>query len=114
MQEQAQALAEDFEPTSHSRIMEWVSDHRQRYAVLCEGTAERRERCEEATAALQDLMGKINGFEEWLGKMEDALEEKKKEKRPIGTLQTVLDEHYVSPCCHGNSSSLSLAAMVQS
>ena len=102
MQDHAHSLAEDFEATSHSKIMAWVSDFNQRYASLGEGVAERRERCEEATAALQDLMGRIGKFEAWLERMEAALEERKKEKRPIGTLQTVLDEHYVSVGCHGN------------
>lgn len=96
IQERASALLESFEADSRTKILDLVSDYERRYGSLCDETAEQRERCEEATAALQSLMEKVKKFEEWLEKMEEALEQKKKEKHPIGTLQTVLDEHYVS------------------
>lgn len=89
----------DFEPGSRARALEQVSEQEHRYSTLCDDTAERRERCEEATAALQALLEKVKSFEEWLEKMEEALEQRKKEKRPIGTLQTVLEEHYVRIMC---------------
>ena len=95
-QEQATALADECESGSGTKILDQVSDHEQRYASVCEETAERMERCEEATAALQELVQKIGAFEKWVGEVKETLEEKKKEKRPIGTLQTELDEHYVS------------------
>lgn len=89
-------LLNDFDSGSSPKIMDWVSGYEGRYSTLCEETVERRERCEDATAALQTLMAKVQDFEEWVGQMEEALAQRKKEKRPIGTLQTVLDEHYVS------------------
>lgn len=96
IQERATAFLEGFEAGSKTKVLDWVSEYEDRYASLCNETAEQKERCEEATAALQRLMEKVEKFEEWVGKMEEALEQRKKEKRPIGTLQTVLDEHYVS------------------
>lgn len=103
VQTHAAALVDDFEADSRARILTWASDHEHRYTCLCEDTAERKERCEEAMAALQTYMEPLNRFDEWLGKMEEALEQRrKKEKQPISTLQTVLEEHYVS--CHGNMS----------
>ena len=107
VQTHASALVDDFEEDSRTRILTWASDHERRYMRLCEETAERKERCEEATAALQTYMEPINKFDEWLEKMEKMLEERKKEKQPISTLQTVLEEHYVSrhgnTCFHGDT-----------
>ena len=94
-QEQAQSLCNDCESGSGTKIQDRASDHEKRYTYLCEETAERKEICEEAISNLQALLGKIKVFEDWLTGVEETLEERKKEKRPIGTLQTELDEHYV-------------------
>ncbi len=98
VQESAGALVATahFEADSGTRLLERASDQECRYRELSEETTERRERCEEATAALQTLMDRLGRFQAWLGTVEAALEERRKEKKPIGTLQTVLEEHYVS------------------
>ena len=94
-QEWASDLVAGCESHSGTKVLDRVSDRETRYMYLCDVVEERKEMCEEAISALQGLTKKIGVFEEWLGKMEEALEKRKKEKRPIGTLQTELEEHYV-------------------
>ena len=84
---------------SESKLQDHVQDQERRYNTMFEDTEERVERCEEAIAGMQKLMVEVKKFEEWLKKMEEALKKKCEEKKPIGTLQTEIDEHYVS--CYG-------------
>ncbi len=120
-QEWASDLVAGCEAQSGARVLARVEERERRYVYLCEEVEERKEKCEEAISLLQVLMKKVSwkknllflkkncvvtriidydviqvkAFEEWLGKMEEALKKRKKEKRPIGTLQTELEEHYV-------------------
>ena len=81
---------------SEAQIRQQVSELEQRFNAMFEDTEERIECCEQAKAGLQKLLKEIRKFEEWVDQMEEVLEKKKQVKRPIGTLQTEMDEHYVS------------------
>ena len=80
---------------SESKIQDQVSDQESRYNAMFEDTEERRERCEQAMAEMQKLLVEVKTFEAWVEKVGKILEKRREEKRPIGTLQTELDEHYV-------------------
>ncbi len=84
---------------SEARIREQVAEMERRFNSMFEDTEERIERCEMAKAAMQKLLKEIKKFEEWVGEMEETLKKRAAVKKPIGTVQTELDEHFVSERC---------------
>lgn len=89
---------------SESKIQDLVCEQEKRYNSMFEDTEERKEKCEQAMADMQKLMVKVKKFEGWVEEVNAVLEKRKAEMKPIGTLQTVLDEHYVGcwGCCRYN------------
>ena len=63
---------------------------------IFEKTEEKIEQCEQAKAGMQKFLKEVKKFEEWVEQVEARLEKKKEVKRPIGTVQTEINEHYVS------------------
>ena len=63
---------------------------------IFEKTEEKIEQCEQAKAGMLKFLKEVKKFEEWVEQVEARLEKKKEVKRPIGTVQTEINEHYVS------------------
>ena len=67
-----------------------------RYTDINQRSLERQERCEEALAAMQAFQKKVDAFVKWLEEEEKRLEVHKADKKPIGTIQSELENFYVS------------------
>jgi len=81
---------------SEARIRQQGVEMERRFHSMFEETEEKIEQCEQAMAGMQQLLKDVKKFEEWVGQVEAGLAKRKEVKRPIGTLQTEIDEHYVS------------------
>ena len=81
---------------SGSDIQNRYGDLESWFMELCQQSVERRELCEEALSAMQDFQKKVDKFTLWLEEMERSLADKRAEKKPVGSIQTELEEFYVS------------------
>ena len=81
---------------SEARIMQQVVKMEGRFNSMFEEMEKKIKQCEQAKAGMQKLLKEVKKFEEWVEQAEAGLEKRKEVKRPIGAVQTEIDEHYVS------------------
>ena len=81
---------------SRAWIRQQMAEMEGRFKSMFEETEKKIKQCEQAKAGMQKLLKEVKKFEEWVEQVEAAFEKRKEVKRPIGTVQTEIDEHYVS------------------
>ena len=81
---------------SGDEILHRSQELQSRFDALSQLTLESQELCDEATSAMQDFQAEFNLFCRWLEEVEGKLAKRRKVKYPVGTVQTELEEHYVS------------------
>ena len=89
-------VAENCSTESLTQLTERIDKLDSHYADINQQSLERQERCEEALAAMQAFQKKVDPFVSWLQSEEKKLEEHKKTKKPIGIIQSELENFYVS------------------
>ena len=93
---EAKAVAENCSAESLTQLTGRVNELDSRYTDMNQCLLERQERCEEALAAMQAFQKKVDAFVSWLEVEEKKLEDHKQTKKPIGTIQSELENFYVS------------------
>ena len=96
LQNEAKLVAENCSAESLTQLTDRVNDLDSRYTDINQRSLERQERCEEALAAMQAFQKRVDAFVSWLEVEEKRLEEHKNTKKPIGIIQSELENFYVS------------------
>ena len=84
---------------SEDEILSRSNELQSRFDTFSQMSLEYRELCDETKSAMQAFQTKFDSFSHWLEGVEGKLAEKKSSKFPISTVQSQLDEHYVSITC---------------
>ena len=96
MRHEASTIAKGCSTVSHAQLTDRIQELDSRYSDINQRSLEWQERCEEALAAMQDFQKKVDKFVEWLEGEEKRLEVHRQTKKPIGSIQTELENFYVS------------------
>ena len=84
---------------SGDEIVSRCTELESRFDTFSQMSLEYQEQCDETKSAMQAFQTKFDSFSHWLEGVEGKLAEKKRSKFPISTVQSQLDEHYVSITC---------------
>ena len=84
---------------SGDEILSRSNELQSRFDTFSQMSLEYQEQCDDTKSAMQAFQTKFDWFSHWLEGVEGKLAEKKRSKFPISTVQSQLDEHYVSITC---------------